>query len=112
MKTVDRWLASPEFQKFLEIAQEVYRELTGSNSVEDLQKVQRTLVEMGSRYNHLIFQVSEDQINDLKAMASSAEEITRSVLAFIGELEKTALERYPEIMKIFFRYREKTKNHK
>ncbi len=105
MKELEFWLESEEFLKFLETGQEVFKNLVNPEapSIETLQLV---LEEMGGRYNHFIFQITESFIEASKEARMTSEEVSNEVLNFIKKVEEEAFLRYPKIMKIFSSYRE------
>lgn len=110
MNPVERWLQSLEFNLFLQAAQESLEFLLAPETEKTLKEVQKKLWEMGNRYNHFIFQLTEFKITELKEITDSFDEIEREVLDFVKQVEASAVEAYPKLMKIYFNYRDQTRN--
>ncbi len=109
MKTTDEWLSGIEFEKFLEVGNNVFETLLNLENSYESEKMQALMLEMGSRYNHFIIQITEDAIADLKKQGLKDSVISKEVLEKIKIIEEEALDFYPKIMKLFFAYRNKVK---
>ncbi|HCL56020.1 MAG TPA: hypothetical protein DHW82_03305 [Spirochaetia bacterium] len=103
---IEKWLISLDLKIFLESVREAYRIVkdVSSNQEEIVEK----LKEMGLRYNHLVFKISEDQIRDLKLLYDDTQMIEKGILEFLREFEDNLVGLYPGEMEFFLTYRAKT----
>ena len=104
------WIESEEFRLFLQVAQEAVDLLLAPEENKSLALVQKKLNEMGGRYNHFIFQLTEFKINELKKTISDFDTLEKEVIAFVKQVEDLAVKQYPQLMKIYFNYRDQTRN--
>lgn len=104
------WIESEEFRLFLQVAQESVDLLLAPEENKSLALLQKKLNEMGGRYNHFIFQLTEFKINELKKTTSDFDTLEKEVIAFVKQVEDLAVKKYPQLMKIYFNYRDQTRN--
>lgn len=99
------WLESPDFKLFIESVHIAGTYLTDQESI--LEEIQEKLIQMGMRYNHLIFQVSENILSYLKKQEEK--DIQKKLLSLLQQFEDYISEHYPKEMRFFKTYRERIK---
>jgi lipopolysaccharide biosynthesis glycosyltransferase len=108
MENLEQWLETETFKAFIQSVKETVSLLSDENTAPAL--LEEKFKEMGSRYNHIIIQFSEANIQELKEIYQYPENIESEMLHLIRQLESLALEKYPKLMEFFLTYRERMKS--